>query len=120
MRHLSYGRIILNSSKPLVSFSDGNRETGLLCLSGNATVKAAGKEFEIGKFDAIYVPRDSSIEISTRNSVDLAEFSSDVTGRYPLKVVRYADVQKEKRRSRPACCGLHLLRPRELDELAAA
>ena len=95
MRHLSYGRIILNSSKPFVSFSNGDRETGLLCLSGIATVKAAGKELEIGKFDAIYVPRDSSIEISTSNSVDLAEFSSDVTGRYPLKVVRYADVQKD-------------------------
>ena len=95
MRHLSYGRIILNSSKPFVSFSNGDRETGLLCLSGNATVRAVGKEFEIGKFDAIYVPRDSSIEISTRNSVDLAEFSSDVTGRYPLKVVRYSDVQKD-------------------------
>ena len=95
MRHLSYGRIILNSSKPFVSFSNGDRETGLLCLSGIATVKAAGKELEIGKFDAIYVPRDSSIEISTSNSVDLAEFSSDVTGRYPLKMVRYADVQKD-------------------------
>ncbi len=95
MRHLSYGRIILNSSKPLVSFSNGDRETGLLCLSGNANVKAAGKEFEIGKFDAMYVPRDSSIEVSTSNSVDLAEFSSDVTGRYPLKVVRYAEVQKD-------------------------
>ena len=95
MRHLSYGRIILNSSKPFVSFSNGDRETGLLCLCGNAAVRAVGKEFEIGKFDAIYVPRDSSIEISTRNSVDLAEFSSDVTGRYPLKVVRYSDVQKD-------------------------
>src|SRR5258708_2647585 len=95
MRHLSYGRIILNSSKPFVSFPNGDRETGLLCLSGNASVKAVGKEFEIGKFDAIYVPRDSSIEISTSNSVDLAEFSSDVTGRYPLKVVRYAEVQKD-------------------------
>lgn len=95
MRHLAYGRIILNSTRPSVSFSNGDRETGLLCLSGNAAVKVAGKEFEIGKFDAIYVPRDSSIEISTRNSVDLAEFSSDVTGKYPLKVVRYADVQKD-------------------------
>jgi 5-deoxy-glucuronate isomerase len=95
MRHLSYGRIILNSSNPSVSFSNGDRETGLLCLSGNATVKAVGKEFEIGKFDAIYVPRDSSIEISTHDSVDIAEFSSDVTGKYPLKVVRYADVQKD-------------------------
>ncbi len=95
MRHLCYGRIILNSSKPSVTFSNGNRETGLLCLSGNATVKVGGKGFEIGKFDAIYIPRDSSIEISTSNSVDLAEFSSDVTGTYPLKVVRYAEVQKD-------------------------
>src|SRR5258707_13392879 len=60
MRHLSYGRIILNSSKPSISFSNGDRETGLICLSGKAVVKAAGKEFELGKFDAIYVPRDSS------------------------------------------------------------
>src|SRR5260370_38175799 len=95
MRHLAYGRIILNSSKPSVSFSNGDRETGLLCLSGKSAVKVAGKEFEIGKFDPIYVPADSSIEISTKDSVDLAEFSSDVTGRYPLKVVRYADVQKD-------------------------
>ena len=95
MRHLCYGRIILNSSKTSVTFSNGNRETGLLCLSGNATVKVGGKGFEIGKFDAIYIPRDSSIEISTSNSVDLAEFSSDVTGTYPLKVVRYAEVQKD-------------------------
>jgi 5-deoxy-glucuronate isomerase len=95
MRHLSYGRIILNSSNPSVSFSNGDRETALLCLSGNATAKAAGKEFEIGKFDAIYIPRDSSIKISTHDSVDIAEFSSDVTGKYPLKVVRYADVQKD-------------------------
>lgn len=95
MRHLCYGRIILNSSKTSVTFSNGNRETGLLCLSGNATVKVGGKAFEIGKFDAIYIPRDSSIEISTSNSVDLAEFSSDVTGTYPLKVVRYAEVQKD-------------------------
>jgi len=95
MRHLSYGRVILNSSKPSVTFSNCDRETGLLCLSGNATVKVGGKGFEIGKFDAIYIPRDSSIEISTSNSVDLAEFSSDVTGTYPLKVVRYAEVQKD-------------------------
>ena len=95
MRHLAYGRVILNSSKPSVSFSDGDRETGLICLSGKATVKAAGKEFELAKFDAIYIPRDSSIEISTNTSVDLAEFSAEVNRKYPLKVVRYADVEKD-------------------------
>jgi len=29
MRHLSYGRIILNSAKPLISFSNGDHETAL-------------------------------------------------------------------------------------------
>src|SRR5260370_1824647 len=89
MRHLAYGRVILNSSKPSVSFSDGDRETALICLSGDATVKTAGKEFNLGKFDAIYVPRDSSVEISTSNSVDLAEFSAEVNGKYPLKLRQY-------------------------------
>jgi 5-deoxy-glucuronate isomerase len=95
MRHLSYGRIILNSSVPSVSFSNSERETGLICLAGKATVKAAGQESELGKFDAVYVPRDSWIEISTSNSVDFAEFSAEVSGKYPLKAVRYADVEKD-------------------------
>src|SRR6267154_3860378 len=95
MRHLAYGRIILDQSQPSVSFTNGDRETALICLSGKAVVKTDGKELEIGKFDAIYVPRDSSIEISTSSSVDVAEFSSDVTGKYPLKIVRYADVAKD-------------------------
>src|ERR1700740_3498919 len=88
MRHLSYGRIILNSSKSMVSFSNGDHETGLICLSGNGKVKTAGSEFELGKYDAIYIPRDSTMEVSTKSSVDFAEFSADVKGKYPLKVVR--------------------------------
>jgi 5-deoxy-glucuronate isomerase len=95
MRHLSYGRIILNSSTPRVSFSNGEQETGLICLAGNGALKTAGNEFELGRFDAIYIPRDSTVEVSTKSSVDLAEFSSDVRGKYPLKFVRYADVAKD-------------------------
>jgi 5-deoxy-glucuronate isomerase len=95
MRHLSYGRIILNSSKALVAFSNGDHETGLICLSGNGLVKTAGGEFGLGQFDAIYIPRDSAVEVSTTGSVDFAEFAADVNGTYPLKVVRYADVSKD-------------------------
>src|SRR6202021_2452916 len=95
MRHLSYGRIILNSYEPHVSFSNGEQETGLICLSGNGVVKTAGNKFELGRFDAIYVPRDSAIEVATKSSVDFAEFSADVKGKYPLKVVRYAEVSKD-------------------------
>ena len=95
MRHLSYGRIILNSSKPSVSFSNGDQETALICLSGSGVVKTPGGEFELKQFDAIYMPRDSKIEVSTKGSVDFAEFSADVEGAYALKVVRYADVSKD-------------------------
>src|SRR5258707_4771252 len=65
MRHLSYGRIILNSSKPSVSFSNGDQETALICLSVSGVVKTPGGEFEFKQFDAIYMPRDSKVEVFT-------------------------------------------------------
>jgi 5-deoxy-glucuronate isomerase len=95
MKHLAYGRIILNSSKAMVSFSNGNRETGLVCLSGQAKVKSNGSETKLGKYDAIYIPRDSAIEVSTDSEVDLAEFSSDVEKKYPLQIVRYAEISRD-------------------------
>ena len=91
MRHLAYGRIRLNGAVPNVSFGNGNRETGLILLSGTAKVRTDGKEFELAQYDAIYIPRDSKIEVSTKTQADIAEFSSDVEGKYPLKLVRYAE-----------------------------
>jgi 5-deoxy-glucuronate isomerase len=95
MRHLSYGRIILGSSESLVSFSNGDQETALICISGNGLVKTAGSEFALAQFDAIYIPRDSAITVSTNTSVDFAEFSADVQGKYSLKVVRYAESSQD-------------------------
>jgi len=91
MRHLAYGRIILNSSKPSVAFSAGDRETALICLSGIAAVKTDGREFELGRYDAIYIPRDETVQVSTKTATDFAEFSSDVESKYPLQLVRYAE-----------------------------
>jgi 5-deoxy-glucuronate isomerase len=95
MRHLAYGRIILNSSNLAVSFSAENRETALICLSGRAMVNAGGHEFEIGRYDGIYIPRDTMIEVSTKNATDIAEFSSDVEGKYPLQVIRHAETDQD-------------------------
>jgi len=94
-KHLSYGRVILNSSKPSVSFSNGEQETGLICLSGAAVVKVAGQVFDCVPYDAIYIPRGSQIEINTTSAVDFAEFSADVENVYPLQFVRYADISKD-------------------------
>lgn len=95
MKHLSYGRIVLDSSNPSVSFTNGNHETGLICLAGNVRVKTGGQEADLAQYDAIYIPRDSSIELATSTQADIAEFSADVERKYPLQVVRYADVSKD-------------------------
>jgi len=95
MRHLAYSRILLNSAKPSESFSNGDRETGLICLSGEAIVSVDSKEITLAPRDSMYIPRDSAIKISTKSSADVAEFSCDVANRYPLQVVRAADVAKD-------------------------
>jgi len=91
--HLAYGRIILNDSKSTESFLTADRETGLICLSGEAVVVVDGEKITLSRFDAVYIPRDSSVAITTNSDVDLAEFSADVAHRYPLQVVRYAEVE---------------------------
>jgi 5-deoxy-glucuronate isomerase len=95
MRHLAYGRVLLNPSKFTESFSTGNRETGLICLSGQAVVAVDQKDIEVGPYDAIYIPRDSSVAITTKTSVDIAEFSAEVANRYPLQIVRSAETSKD-------------------------
>lgn len=95
MRHLSYGRIVLNSGRTMEPFSTGDRETGLICLCGSALVTVDQQEIEIGQYDAVYVPRDSTVSIATNANVDIAEVSSDVANRYPLQVVRAAEISND-------------------------
>lgn len=95
MKHLVYARIILDKDEPSVKFSTGELETGLICLSGEGTITAAGQTNRIDQYDSIYIPRDTEVEIVTTSSVDLVECSSQVAKQYPLQVVRYSDVEKD-------------------------
>jgi len=51
-------------------------------------VKTGEREFGPRPVDAIYIPRDATIEVSNQKRNDIAEFSSDVEGKYPVQVVR--------------------------------
>jgi 5-deoxy-glucuronate isomerase len=93
-RHLAYGRIILKDQTKSISFDNGDRETGFLVLSGAARVSTSGTVYDLNRFDSLYIPRDSHIEVSTSAEADIAEFSSEVDGRYPLKAVLYEEVSK--------------------------
>ena len=95
MKHLVYGRIILDQEVPNAKFSTASLETGLICLSGACSITAAGQTNGLSQYDSIYIPRDTEVEIITDSSVDLVECSAEVEKSYPLQVVRYADVQND-------------------------
>ena len=94
-RHLSYGRIILRGDTKSAAFYTSSRETGLIVLAGAACVEAGGQQINLQQFDGVYIPRDSSVHVKTDGHVDLAEFSSEVDGRYPLQVVRYSAISQD-------------------------
>ena len=95
MKHLGYGRIILDAETSSVRFQTGARELGLICMSGECSIEAEGATHKLGRYDSIYLPRDTEVEIVTESKVDLIECSAEVDNKYPVQVVRYADVEKD-------------------------
>lgn len=94
VRHLHYGRIILEAADEPVRFNNGNQETGLICLGGGGTVSAGGSSFKMVPYDSLYVPRDSEIEVTAGTAgCDFAEVSAAVEHSYPLKFVPFKEVE---------------------------
>jgi 5-deoxy-glucuronate isomerase len=94
-RHLSYGRIILKDDVQSTSFSNGGQETGLIVLTGRASVVVNEEKCDLVQYDGIYIPRDATIQVATDRQADIAEFSADVDGDYPLQIIRYAKTVKD-------------------------
>ncbi|HEV7765809.1 MAG TPA: 5-deoxy-glucuronate isomerase [Thermoanaerobaculia bacterium] len=90
-RHLHFGRIVLDPSDEL-TFSTEDRETAFVCLRGSATIR----EYELTRYDALYVPRDSDITIRAGNEgCDLAEVAAPVDHQYPVQHVRFDEIQQD-------------------------
>jgi len=98
-RYLHYGRITLNAGDASEKFSNNDHETGLICLNGSAKVTTGGESFQLNQYDAVYVPRDSYIEVEPAGDAgcDLAEVSAPVAKRYELKFVSYKEVRENPR-----------------------
>ncbi len=93
-RHLHYGRVILDAGDPPVRVDTNDRETAFICLRGEARATVDGRGHVLERYDALYVPRDSSVTIAPGSSgCDLAEISAPVTKRHPVQFVKFADVQ---------------------------
>jgi hypothetical protein len=81
----SRGRVILDTSTPAASCSNGDRERRFIVLPGEATVNVGGQEIDLGQHDSIYMLRGSVFEILAQSTVDNAEFPNDGENRYPLQ-----------------------------------
>jgi 5-deoxy-glucuronate isomerase len=93
-RYLHYGRITIDAGDAPVTFNTSDHEVGLICLKGKATVSTSGQTFSLYQYDAVYVPRDSEIEVKAPAGCDLAEVSAPVAKRYPVKFVSYKEVRQ--------------------------
>lgn len=96
LEYLHYGRVILDAGDEPIRIETGDHETALICLRGTATVSVGNTTATLGRYDAIYVPRDASFEVRPGSEGgDLAEISAPVATAHPVQVVRFADVQKD-------------------------
>jgi 5-deoxy-glucuronate isomerase len=95
MRHLHYGRIRLSAEQRSARFDTEQRETALIVLRGNCRVSVGARTEALGRYDALYVPRGSTVEVSSSSEVDILECGAPVEGDYPLQLVRYEEVQHE-------------------------
>ncbi|HEV3202084.1 MAG TPA: 5-deoxy-glucuronate isomerase [Bryobacteraceae bacterium] len=94
VRHLHYGRIILDSESAPLEFSTAMHESGLICLRGRASIEVAAAHFELAPYDALYVPRDSSVRVTPSSAgCDFAEVSAPVSGTYPVQFVPFSSVR---------------------------
>jgi 5-deoxy-glucuronate isomerase len=95
-RYLHYGRITIDPGDAPVKFNTSDHEVGLICLKGTATVSTSGETFSLDRYDAVYVPRDSEIEVKANgpDGCDLAEVSAPVAKRYPVQFVSYKEVRQ--------------------------
>lgn len=94
-RYLHYGRITLDAGGEPLIFNNDDHETGLICLNGSGRVSTGGETFKLSRYDALYVPRGSEIEVEAGDAgFDMAEVSAPVEERYPVQFVSFTEVRQ--------------------------
>ncbi len=97
LEYLRYGRIILGQGGGKLDLESQDEELGLVCLAGKGAIEAGGQTFRPGKYDALYLPRDSRCTVFSNEAFDLAEMGSPASKKYPMQFVRFEDVLKDPR-----------------------
>lgn len=102
LEFLRYGRVVLGSGDGAVDLESKDEELGFVCLSGTGAIRVDGQTYSLGKYDALYLPRDSHCTVSSAGAFDLAEFGAPSSKKYPVQFVRFEDVLKNPKLVRKA------------------
>ena len=95
-RHLHYGRVILDAGASPLSINTGGLETAFIALGGEAAVSAGGAVYTLRPYDALYVPRDTAVQVAPGPAgCDLAEVAAPVERRHPIQFVAFSAVQAD-------------------------
>ena len=96
VKHLRYGRIVLDGADAPLDVETGGFETGLIALSGKATIGLDGVEYQMRPYDSLYIPRDATFRVlAGPDGCDLAEIAAPVERHYPIQFVSFAAVQQD-------------------------
>jgi 5-deoxy-glucuronate isomerase len=92
LERLWYGRILLGPDHPSASFSTEGRETAFIVMRGACTLAVNGERHHLGLHDGAYIPRGSNVEVTAEQELDIVECSAEVSGDYPLQIIRYQEI----------------------------
>src|SRR5574342_401603 len=92
LEYLRYGRIVFWRGGGKVELESQDEELGFVCLSGTSSIATDGQAFTVGRYDALYLPRDSRCTVSSAGAFDLAEMGAPTGKNYPVQFVRFDEV----------------------------
>ena len=95
LEFLRYGRILLGQEGGKIEFESEDEEIGLVCLGGNGSIQAGGKAYPLGRYDALYLPRETRCTVTSKSQFDLAECAAPSTQAYPVQHVRFEEVLRD-------------------------
>jgi 5-deoxy-glucuronate isomerase len=78
-----------------VDVDSQDEEIGLVCLGGTGTIQVERQTYSLGKYDALYLPRESRCTVSSTGAFDLAEIAAPASKNLPVQFVRFEEVLKD-------------------------
>ena len=93
---ISAGRIILDQENSSVTARNEGAETTLLVLKGSGTIKLGDEDYEVKKFDGVYVPRGVEFTVETDGDLDIFEGSAPTQIEGTPRHVSFNDIKDQE------------------------